>query len=187
MAVLSRGKAEVLLFAAFVLFAVGFITGRASTVKPVPVVKPAAAKVFSPGNQVLERKTEPPPAEALPPEIPKGATVTRAASFTIQPMEALPGPVHVNVVELETAEGSRLQVQTPDGRIIGGTDYARPLRPAPEPGPWSAGLGAIVTRDGPQPAAVVSWTRGPWTLGTVAGLKSGPAWPGVGVYVTFRF
>ena len=184
---LSRGKAEVLLFAAFVTFAAGFFTGRASSEQVAPIIQPAPARIFSPGNQVLARETGPAPAAAIPPELPEGATVTRAASFTLEPVQALPGPVLVNVVELQTPDGSRLQVQTPDGKILGGTDWVRPEKPRPEPGPWAAGLGAIITRDGPQPAAVVSWTRGRFTVGTVAGIRSGPNWPGIGAFLTVRF
>lgn len=169
------------------VFMSGFFLGRSSMEKPATKIQPMPAQIFSPGNQVLKLEVGPPPAGIVPPELPKGATVTRAASFEIEPVQALPGPVRVNLVELQTPNGPRLQVQTSDGKILGGTDWAQPLPPRPEVGPWAAGLGGIITRDGPQPAVAVSWTRGRITIGTIAGIRSGPEWPGVGIFATVRF
>lgn len=167
------------------MFLAGFLVGRASMQRPAKESGAAPAVRIAPGNLILERKPETPPA-AMVPELPKGATITRAASFTVEPVQALPGPLRINVLELDTPEGPRLQVQTPDGKILQGVEYSRPGHSA-QLGPWGAGLGAMVGPQGPQPVGVMTWTRGRWTVGSFGGIRSGPNWPGIGAFVVVRF
>lgn len=147
----------------------------------VEVRGPAPELRLAPESLVLERIVKK-PAGDLPP-IPAGASVSAVAWVDIEPMRPLE-KIRVNVIELDTPQGPRLQIQTDDGKVIAGQDY-RPARGVVSP--WGVSLGGMVNQSGIHPASGLSYTRGRWTVGTLAGIKSGPTWPGIVIYANIRF
>ena len=182
-----NGKREALILAFILCFFAGMMVEHGiRTPAPMKEQIPAPAVRLKTGALVAERTPQQAPASVVP-EIPKDATVARVITVDIQPPEQLKGPIRLHLAEVNTPEGSRIVADAPGAVVVDAKDYTGGMKPREALSSWSAGLGAAVTRDGPQPLAAVAWTHGSWTIGSTAGIRSGPNWPGVTIWAVFRF
>ena len=156
---MKRFGVEIL--AALIIFLGGVITGLGlSHPSPGPKPEPTAPAVRQgDGSLILERRPEAPPSL---PELPEGSKVIRAASVTLEPIQA-PGPVRLELITIQTPEGGTRQVvASPDGRVVGGTDWAPVGPPAPKAGPWALGPAVGWDMDGRRRlGGMGAWSRGP--------------------------
>lgn len=143
--------------------------------------RPLPEHRLGPGSLILERTTKPP--ATPPPAIPSGATVARIAWVDLEPLEPLK-TMRVQILELDTKDGKRIQVSTEDGKVLAGADYPVPVGTRSR---WGISAGTIINGTGMHPAAGLSYTRGRFTAGAMGGINSGQNWPGVILYANFRF
>lgn len=116
-------------------FVAGLAVGRRQA-RPV-TVQPAPAIRQTDGSLVLERQpwANPPQKRAGLPKMPPGSTVTRITTVQVEPER--PGPVAVQLVQVDTPAGPRVVASSEDGRVIGGLDLVGPVVPSPKVPRWS--------------------------------------------------
>lgn len=110
----------------------------------VPDNKPAAAAVQSDGSIVLEKK--PDPEHKAPHKVPRGDTVERSFSATVQPDKGPDAtgkcpPVTVDLSLVRNKDQTkRVIASSSDGKVISGIDIpVEDAIPLPEPKLWAAG------------------------------------------------
>ena len=128
--------------------------------KPEP---PAPAIVQKDHSLILERNPKTP--RPTLPEIPKGAKVTRVTTAIIEqktkPGEPLPPAETIQETTIETKEGSRTIVSSPDGAVIGGSDWTAPMGPPAKVYHWQVQAIRAYSFQGPSWGASIGYTRGP--------------------------
>ena len=112
--------------AGLVLFILGTFAGiYAERVSNRPRIEAHAPAIRQTDRSlVMERNPDRPAPKA--PIVPPGSKVTRITTIQVEPSK--PGPLQVQVTQIETPEGSRVIASTEDGQIIGGADWTEPAR-----------------------------------------------------------
>lgn len=110
--------------------------------KPKDVVEDYKPPIVQPdGSVVIERAPTAPKAKPKH-KIPKGATVERETTVTVQPREPLIGQgITVDMTLVREQDGGRRVIaSSPDGEIVGGLDIPVETPAIDQPRVWAAGL-----------------------------------------------
>ena len=128
---------------------------------PEPLQMPPDAPEVrkAPGALLLKREGAPGLAADLSESL--GAPVVRRIALDLEPIQ--PGaPVHLELYEVQTPEGTRIEARTEDGKILAGLDQqVRPTAPPAASHAWTV----AITR---------GWARDRWEWGGVVQYEAGP-------------
>lgn len=147
--------------------------------RPEPLRMPSSAPEArrGPGALLLKRESAPGLAADLSDSL--GAPVVRRVALDLEPLN--PGePIHLELYEVQTPEGSRIEARTDTGKILAGLD--QPTRPVPMPAApraWTVALTRGWTRDHWEWGGVVQYERGPFVIVAVASQQGGAVGLGV--------
>lgn len=157
----------------------GKILAFALSGAPEPLQMPSSAPEArkGPGALLLKRESAPGLAADLSDSV--GAPVVRRIALDLEPMA--PGsPMHLELFEVQTPEGSRIEARTEDGKILAGMD--QPIRPIIHPkqtGAWSLAVTRGWARDRWEWGGVVQYEKGPFVAVAVASAQGGALGLGV--------
>lgn len=141
---------------------------------PEPLQMPTDAPEVrkAPGALLLKREGAPGLAADLSESL--GAPVVRRVALDLEPIQ--PGaPMHLELFELATPEGTRIEARTDDGKILAGLD--QPVRPMPHfqpPQAWTVAITRGWTRDGWEWGGVIQYEKGQF-VGVLTASKAGGA------------
>lgn len=128
------------------------------------VAEPPAAQVRQADASLILQRNPPEKPPELP-QIPPKAKVMRITTVHLLPSDPVTPdrPVEtIQLTQIQTAEGSRVIASSPDGRILGGSDWTEPVGPPARVYRW-------------QLQAVRSWDQnGRGTWGGAVGYTRGP-------------
>ena len=151
------------------IFTAGFLVGanRARMVAPVPLPERI---LDSNGSRIIERKVEPAP-EAIAPDFGEVKSDIRVQAKNMMHPEQL---VELHVQEIQTAEGARFVVESPEGWQIVNAQEIRAPYPSAEVRSRRYGIGPVISCDGngtikPGMSLVYSSKRFDWI---VSGFKN---------------
>lgn len=157
----------------------GKILAFALSASPEPLQMPSSAPEVrrSPGALLLRRESAPGLAADLSENI--GAPVLRRVSLDLEPMA--PGaPMRLEIFEIQTPDGSRIEARTEDGKILAGMDQpTRPALLASHNRAWTVAVTRGWTRDRWEWGGVLQYERGPFVAVAVASAQGGALGLGV--------
>jgi len=144
------------------LLFVGYLVGAYTSAPAKENIAPAAAQSQVDGSVVLEREPgASAPADAAKPKaaLPKGSTLERQISVTVQPTRKVHvdasstaqdvqcPDVKVDLSLVRQGDGRRVVASSPDGTVVGGIDVPIEAGVIPVDRPWAAGLSCEASRD----------------------------------------